>query len=175
MIGRCFVLTVSLSSLKKKKKKSQQKPFCSFRLEPSVLYPSHLLHQECALEVARLSNRTWKKRQKKKWKHEKESELRSCVKDSRGGRPGHPVPNTPYGLCGRKATLNLNMGKNRGEIKESALLLCQRTTRLLQRLLKPRFPKVSPYHLRAENPLMRTRVNLSLTLTNVLSAWRHRP
>ena len=27
---------------------------------------------------------------------------------SRGGRPGLPVPNSPYGLCGRKATLNLN-------------------------------------------------------------------
>ena len=23
----------------------------------------------------------------------------------RGGRPGLPVPNKPYGLCGRKATL----------------------------------------------------------------------
>ena len=28
--------------------------------------------------------------------------------DSRGGRSGLPVPNSPYGLCGRKATLNLN-------------------------------------------------------------------
>ena len=25
--------------------------------------------------------------------------------ESRGGRPGVPVPNSPYGLCGRKATL----------------------------------------------------------------------
>ena len=25
---------------------------------------------------------------------------------SRAGRPGLPVPNSPYGLCGRKATLN---------------------------------------------------------------------
>ena len=32
------------------------------------------------------------------------SELGCCV--SRGGRPGLPVPNSPYGLCGRKATLN---------------------------------------------------------------------
>ena len=24
--------------------------------------------------------------------------------ESRGGRPGLPVPNSPYGLCGRKAT-----------------------------------------------------------------------
>ena len=29
----------------------------------------------------------------------------------RGGRPGLPVPNSPYGLCGRKATLNLNSEK----------------------------------------------------------------
>ena len=28
--------------------------------------------------------------------------------ESRGGRAGLPVPNSPYGLCGRKATLNLN-------------------------------------------------------------------
>ena len=28
--------------------------------------------------------------------------------ESRGGRPGLPVPNSPYGPCGRKATLNLN-------------------------------------------------------------------
>ena len=26
--------------------------------------------------------------------------------ESRGGRPGFPVPNSPYGLCGRKATLD---------------------------------------------------------------------
>ena len=26
--------------------------------------------------------------------------------DSRGGRPGLPVPDKPYGFCGRKATLN---------------------------------------------------------------------
>ena len=25
--------------------------------------------------------------------------------ERRGGRPGLPVPNSPYGLCGRKATL----------------------------------------------------------------------
>ena len=28
--------------------------------------------------------------------------------ESRGGRPGLPVPDNPYGLCVRKATLNLN-------------------------------------------------------------------
>ena len=36
-------------------------------------------------------------------------ELRNCV-ESRGGRPGLPVLDSPYGLCGRKAaTLNLNL------------------------------------------------------------------
>ena len=29
--------------------------------------------------------------------------------ENRGGRPGLPVPNSPYGLRGRKATLNLDM------------------------------------------------------------------
>ena len=28
---------------------------------------------------------------------------------SRGGRLGLPVPNSPHGLCGRKARLNLNV------------------------------------------------------------------
>ena len=28
---------------------------------------------------------------------------------SLGGRPGFPVLNSPHGLCGRKAALNLNM------------------------------------------------------------------
>ena len=28
--------------------------------------------------------------------------------ESRGGRPGLPVPNKPGGFCGRKVTLNLN-------------------------------------------------------------------
>ena len=28
--------------------------------------------------------------------------------ESRGGRPDLPVPNSPDGFCGRKATLNLN-------------------------------------------------------------------
>ena len=31
--------------------------------------------------------------------------------ESRGGRPGLPVRNRPYGLCGRKATLNLGKPK----------------------------------------------------------------
>ena len=31
--------------------------------------------------------------------------------ESRGGRPGLPVTNSPYGLCGRKATLSSNSGE----------------------------------------------------------------
>ena len=30
------------------------------------------------------------------------------LSESRGGRPGLSVPNIPYDLCGRKATLNSN-------------------------------------------------------------------
>ena len=30
--------------------------------------------------------------------------------ESRGGRPGLPVPNKPNGFCGRKATLKQNSG-----------------------------------------------------------------
>ena len=36
------------------------------------------------------------------------SELRNCVKASRGGCPGLPVPNSPYGICRCEATLNTN-------------------------------------------------------------------
>ena len=36
---------------------------------------------------------------------------------SRGGRPGLPVPNSPYGLCGRKATLNPERKKKEKERK----------------------------------------------------------
>jgi len=32
--------------------------------------------------------------------------------ESRGGRPGLPVTNSPYGLCGRKATLSSNSGES---------------------------------------------------------------
>ena len=31
--------------------------------------------------------------------------------ESRGGRPGFPVPTSPYGLCGRKATMILKQGR----------------------------------------------------------------
>ena len=38
------------------------------------------------------------------WKTTRARELR----ESGGGRPGLPVSNSPYGLSGRKATLNVN-------------------------------------------------------------------
>ena len=37
--------------------------------------------------------------------------------ESRGGRHGLPVPNSPYGLCGRKATLNCSISELRGCVK----------------------------------------------------------
>ena len=33
--------------------------------------------------------------------------------ESRGGRPRLPVPNSPYGLCGRKAALKLSLSERR--------------------------------------------------------------
>ena len=35
--------------------------------------------------------------------------------DNRGGCPGPSFPNSPYGLCGRKATSNLNMVSDRAQ------------------------------------------------------------
>ena len=34
------------------------------------------------------------------------------VCESRGGRPGLPAPNSPYGLCGRKATFDEEASHN---------------------------------------------------------------
>ena len=34
--------------------------------------------------------------------------------DGRDDRPGFPVPNSPYGLCGRKAALNCSISELRG-------------------------------------------------------------
>ena len=39
---------------------------------------------------------------------EAETEKDRAVCESRGGHNGLPVPNSPYGLCGGKTTLNLS-------------------------------------------------------------------
>ena len=45
-----------------------------------------------------------------------------AVCESRGGRPGLPVPNGPYGLCGRKAILNLKVSEPRVDLKKDVEL-----------------------------------------------------
>ena len=42
---------------------------------------------------------------------------------SRGGCPGLPVHNSPYGLCGRKATLNTDMTELRSCVKVEVVVL----------------------------------------------------
>ena len=43
--------------------------------------------------------------------------------ESRGGRPGLPVPNSHYGLCGRKATLNCSISEVRSCVKVEVAVL----------------------------------------------------
>ena len=45
--------------------------------------------------------------------------LQSSVCENRGDRPGLPVPNSPYSLCGRKATLNKTLVLRAQELCES--------------------------------------------------------
>ena len=52
-------------------------------------------------------------KKKKKHKFSRVEEL--C--ESAGGRPGLPVPNRPYGLCGRKATLKKKKKRNFSELR----------------------------------------------------------
>ena len=44
------------------------------------------------------------------------------LRESRGGRSGLPVPNSPYGLCGRKATVKLQNSVLSGVKVEVAVL-----------------------------------------------------
>ena len=37
--------------------------------------------------------------------------------ENRSGRPGLPVPNSPYGLCGRKVTVNEESAELRSCVK----------------------------------------------------------
>ena len=43
--------------------------------------------------------------------------------ESRGGRPELPVPNSPYGLCGRKAALNCSISELRSCVKVEVAVL----------------------------------------------------
>ena len=45
-----------------------------------------------------------KKRKEKKEKKKRQLPRAQELCESRSGRPRHPVPNSPYGLCGRKGT-----------------------------------------------------------------------
>ena len=47
--------------------------------------------------------------------------------ESRGGHPELPVPNSPYGLCGRKAALNERTGHSelRSCVKVEVAVLCR--------------------------------------------------
>ena len=45
------------------------------------------------------------------------------VCESRGGRPGLPVPNSPHGLCGRKATFKSKYPTRLKYISSPALVL----------------------------------------------------
>ena len=54
---------------------------------------------------------------------QQQAELSQELWESRGGRPGLPIPDSPYGLCGRKATLNLLLSAIRrcGEVEVAVL------------------------------------------------------
>ena len=43
--------------------------------------------------------------------------------ERRGGCPGLPVPNNPYGLCGRKATLNCSISELRCCVRDEVAVL----------------------------------------------------
>jgi len=59
------------------------------------------------------SVRTWRIALYKSDQQQQESELKSCVQVEVAASPGLPVPNSPYGLCGRKATLKLEQQQQR--------------------------------------------------------------
>ena len=44
--------------------------------------------------------------------------------ESGGGRPRLPVPNSPYGLCGRKAALKLSLSELRSCVKVEVAVPC---------------------------------------------------
>ena len=51
----------------------------------------------------------------------KKARVKACVRAQlckKGGGPGLPVPNSPYGLCGRKATLKKKKKKQKKKKKK---------------------------------------------------------
>ena len=69
---------------------------------------------------------------------------------SRGDRPGPPVPNSPYGLCGRKATLNLNTDHSEPRIWPSGKVL----------VTKPVLNRTAPVRFLATSALRHSLQNL---------------
>ena len=67
------------------------------KVEVDVLGPQSLIVLTVSVDVKQHL------KMKKKYRSNRTQEL--C--ESRGGRPGLPVPNSPDGVCGRKVTLNL--------------------------------------------------------------------
>ena len=67
--------------------------------------------------------------------------------ESRGGRPGLPVPNNPYRLCGRKATLNCSIselrscGKVEADVLDSTSLIVMVSVDVKQHLKKKKKKK----------------------------------
>ena len=80
----------------------------AWALIPYPILPPSLTSRTVSVDVKHREKQNKTRKQKNKNGRKMFRELRSCVK-SRGGCPGLPVPNSPHGLCGRKATLNLNV------------------------------------------------------------------
>ena len=80
--------------------------------------------------------------------------------ESRGGRLGLPVPDSPYGLCGRKAALNLNRG--------FAMLSCKLSLKL-QALVYDILPKVPESDVRSVTQPATVTFPQALDLT---ATWR---
>ena len=76
----------------------------------------------------------------KKWFHKKRSIRGLELCESQGEHPGLPVPNSPYALCRRKATLNLNLKSGRrrvGGLLSEWSVLSRSTLLTLYSLLTP--------------------------------------
>ena len=81
-----------------RKKRVRERRKCTLRHQPTIFGSSFLKSERrwMCLELKLRAERYFRCRAQ-------------GLFESGGGRPGLPVPNSPYGLCGRKATLNLNL------------------------------------------------------------------